>query len=82
MPRLLSEAFLRSVSSCDEYRLMLKTALTTASVCGPDVGYSSTVCARTPVCCAGPVALELYEALTSIQQQRAEDTFGWVVEVV
>jgi len=39
-------------------------------------------CMRTPACCAGPVALELYEALTSIQQQRADDPFDWVVEVV
>ncbi|MCJ1423030.1 hypothetical protein MMC29_000911 [Sticta canariensis] len=29
----------------------------------------------------GPVALEMYEDLTAIQQERAEDTFGWVREV-
>ena len=39
-------------------------------------------CVPASVCRAGPVALELYEALTSIQQQRAEDPFGWVMEVV
>jgi hypothetical protein len=26
----------------------------------------------------GKVALELYEALTALQQERAEDPFGWV----
>lgn len=30
----------------------------------------------------GPVTLELYEALTAIQQERAPDDFGWVVPVV
>jgi hypothetical protein len=35
------------------------------------------------VCCvwirpSGPVALQLYEALTGIQQERIEDPFGWV----
>eukprot|EP00884_Botryococcus_braunii_P001119 jgi/Botrbrau1/11007/Bobra.101_1s0005.1 len=30
---------------------------------------------------AGPIALELYDALTSIQLERAEDPFGWVVPV-
>jgi hypothetical protein len=30
---------------------------------------------------AGPVTLELYEALTAIQQERAEDELGWVVPV-
>ncbi|KAK9807059.1 hypothetical protein WJX72_012278 [[Myrmecia] bisecta] len=29
----------------------------------------------------GPVALEIYEALTSLQQEKAEDPFGWVVPV-
>ena len=28
------------------------------------------------------VALEIYETLTSLQQQRTEDPFGWVVPVV
>lgn len=28
-----------------------------------------------------PVALEMYEALTSLQQERTEDPFGWVVPV-
>lgn len=31
---------------------------------------------------AGAVALELYTALTSLQQEKAEDPFGWVVPVV
>lgn len=26
----------------------------------------------------GPVALELYEALTGLQQESTEDAFGWV----
>ena len=30
----------------------------------------------------GPVTLELYEALTALQQERAADDFGWVVPVV
>lgn len=29
----------------------------------------------------GPVALEMYEALTSLQQERSDDPFGWVVPV-
>ena len=29
----------------------------------------------------GKVALEMYTALTDIQQERAEDTFGWVYPV-
>lgn len=29
----------------------------------------------------GKVSLEMYEALTSLQQERAEDPFGWVVPV-
>lgn len=33
-------------------------------------------------CDAGPVALELYETLTGIQQERLEDPFGWVFPVV
>ena len=28
-----------------------------------------------------PVALEMYEALTSLQQERSDDAFGWVVPV-
>ena len=31
---------------------------------------------------AGKVTLELYEALTAIQQQSSPDPFGWVVPVV
>lgn len=30
---------------------------------------------------AGPVALELYKALTELQQEVAEDPFGWVYPV-
>lgn len=30
---------------------------------------------------AGPIALELYQALTDIQLERAEDPFGWVYPV-
>lgn len=30
---------------------------------------------------AGPVTLELYEALTAIQQERAVDDMGWVVPI-
>eukprot|EP00218_Dolichomastix_sp_CCMP3274_P013772 CAMPEP_0170143452 /NCGR_PEP_ID=MMETSP0033_2-20121228/11000_1 /TAXON_ID=195969 /ORGANISM="Dolichomastix tenuilepis, Strain CCMP3274" /LENGTH=380 /DNA_ID=CAMNT_0010379899 /DNA_START=96 /DNA_END=1238 /DNA_ORIENTATION=+ len=30
----------------------------------------------------GPVALELYEALTNLQSQKSEDPFGWVTEVL
>lgn len=30
----------------------------------------------------GPVTLELYEALTALQQERAPDDFGWVVPIV
>ena len=29
----------------------------------------------------GRVALEMYEALTSLQQERSEDPFNWVVPV-
>ena len=29
----------------------------------------------------GPVTRELYEELTSIQQRRSPDDFGWIVEV-
>jgi len=29
----------------------------------------------------GPVTVELYEALTAIQSERAPDTFGWLHEV-
>ena len=28
------------------------------------------------------VALQIYEMLTALQQQRTKDTFGWVVPVV
>lgn len=30
---------------------------------------------------AGPVAMELYEALTGVQQELVQDKFGWVVPV-
>jgi branched-chain amino acid aminotransferase len=30
---------------------------------------------------AGPVALEMYTALTDLQAERADDPFGWVVPV-
>jgi branched-chain amino acid aminotransferase len=30
---------------------------------------------------AGPVALELYDQLTGIQQERYPDPFGWVLPV-
>lgn len=30
---------------------------------------------------AGPVALELYQALTGLQQEKSEDPFGWVAPV-
>lgn len=30
---------------------------------------------------AGPVATELYDALTGVQQEKIEDSFGWVVPV-
>ena len=35
-----------------------------------------------PVFNTGPVTLELYEALTALQQERAPDDFGWVVPIV
>ena len=28
------------------------------------------------------VALQIYETLTALQQQKTEDTFGWVVPIV
>lgn len=31
---------------------------------------------------AGPVATELLEALTGVQQEKVQDSFGWVVPVV
>ncbi len=37
---------------------------------------------RFPCLLAGKVTLELYEALTAIQQQSSPDPFGWVVPVV
>ena len=33
------------------------------------------------VCNVGPVAMELYEALTGVQQEMVQDKFGWVVPV-
>ena len=30
---------------------------------------------------AGPVAMELYEALTGLQQEKVQDSFGWIVPV-
>ena len=29
----------------------------------------------------GPITMEMYEALTAVQQRRAPDEFGWTVTV-
>ncbi len=29
----------------------------------------------------GPIAMEMYELLTSIQQRRIDDEFGWTIEI-
>ena len=33
------------------------------------------------MCYAGPVATELYGALTDVQQEKVKDSYGWVFPV-
>ena len=43
---------------------------------------NSGLCEIELVGAAGPVATELLEALTGVQQEKIQDSFGWVVPVV
>lgn len=43
---------------------------------------NSGLCEIVLVGAAGPVATELLEALTGVQQEKIQDSFGWVVPVV
>ena len=81
VPKLLPGSPLASACACVLLECFtLSISSTIASVWPPS--WVCTVCVQALECCAGPTALELYEALTSIQQQRTDDPFGWVVEVV
>ena len=43
--------------------------------------FEHAVLADKGMCCAGPVATELYTALTDVQQEKVADQHSWVVPV-
>lgn len=45
------------------------------------ISAGTLTCAQLTPLHAGAVALELYEALTGLQQEKTADPFGWVVPV-
>lgn len=51
-------------------------------LCPPNAEQCRVTINGSPCLLAGKVTLELYEALTAIQQQSSPDPFGWVVPVV
>lgn len=68
------------VSACCKQMLgSLVSNRTPATLCMQrcELGYMQGCYVR----CAGPVAMELYEALTGVQQELIQDQFGWVVPV-
>ena len=93
---VVATAYSTHIPDVDEREVFcVRCAATCVMICGtlqcrlaPAASAAAQRPSRKPLCAyvaslnaAGRVTLELYEALTAIQQERAVDDLGWVVPI-